>query len=66
MTPYFERRSREKRLCPECHEAHLQVRPTLNPNVAYDRCPACGYLHTVEAPERFRVAEPARMFRMVS
>ena len=57
MTPYFRGRARQKRICPDCHKAALEVEPTLSPNVGIDRCPACGYSWTVVAPEKARVPE---------
>ena len=56
MTPYFQSRAREKRICPQCHKATLAVKPTaLNPNYAFDFCPKCHYLQLVAAPRAAQV-----------
>lgn len=51
LSPYFESRKNQKRICPKCHSAALTVRETLNPNAAMDKCPKCGYFETILAPE---------------
>lgn len=50
LSPYFESRKNQKRICPKCHSAALTVEPTLNINAAIDTCPECGYFQTVIAP----------------
>lgn len=57
MTPYFQSRHRQKRICPECHSAALEVRPTLSPNAGVDRCPRCHYFQVAIAPEAAQVPE---------
>ena len=57
MTPYFRSRHAQKRICPECHKAALEVRPTLSPNGGIDHCPNCGYFQVVVAPEAAKVPE---------
>ena len=57
MTPYFQSRAKQKRICPDCHRAALEVRPTLSPNGGVDRCPECGYLQTIVAPKSAQVPE---------
>ena len=60
MTPYFRSRNKQKRICPECHQAALEVKPTLNPNVGIDNCPKCRYFMTIMAPEAARVPDDWR------
>lgn len=56
MIPYFRSRAKQKRICPECHKAALNVRPTaLNPNGAFDYCPECHYFQVIIAPEEAQV-----------
>jgi len=57
MTPYFRSRHKQKRICPECHQAALFVKPTPSPNVGIDKCPNCRYLQVVEAPAGARVPD---------
>lgn len=57
MTPYFRSRAKQKRICPECHKAALEVRPTLSPNGGVDHCPECGYFQVVVAPENAKAPE---------
>jgi hypothetical protein len=57
MTPYFRSRHKQKRICPECHRAALEVKPTLNPNYGVDHCPKCHYFMTIEAPDVAKVPD---------
>ena len=57
MTPYFRSRHAQKRICPECHQAALEVEPTLSPNFGVDHCPKCHYFMTIEAPDAAKVPE---------
>lgn len=57
MTPFFQSRAKQKRVCPDCHRAALEVKPTLSPNVGVDHCPECSYFWTVVAPESAQVSE---------
>ena len=57
MTPYFRSRHKQKRICPECHQAALEVEPTLNPNYGVDHCPKCHYFMTIEAPDSAKVPD---------
>lgn len=55
LTPYFRSRDKQKRICPQCRQAPLQVWPTLNPNAGIDRCPTCRYFQCVVAPKQAQV-----------
>lgn len=51
--PWFVNLARSPRLCPECH-ATTAWEGTLNPDAAYERCPACGWFQTHLAPPGFK------------
>ena len=58
LSPYHVSRSKQKRICPQCLERSLRVRPAGDsPNVALDYCD-CGYRQVVEAPKSTWVEPP--------
>lgn len=59
QNPYFERLSREVRLCP-CCGAKTALKPSLNPDFVYERCDRCGYRCMVEAPDPVKMGKKRR------
>ena len=56
QNPYFERLSREVRLCP-CCGAKTTLKPSLNPDFVYERCDRCRYRGMVEAPDPVKMGK---------
>lgn len=56
QNPYFERLSREGRLCPFCG-AKTALKPSLNPDFVYERCGRCRYRGMVEAPNPVKMGK---------
>ena len=52
LSPYFQSLARQKRICPECLAGKLRIESTAipRPDMAIERCDACGYFHMIEAP----------------
>ena len=56
QNPYFQRLSREVRLCP-CCGAKTTLKPSLNPDYVYERCDRCRYRGMVEAPDPVKMGK---------
>jgi NMD protein affecting ribosome stability and mRNA decay len=54
LNPYLESLARQKMCCPDCL-LETYIKPSLNPNYAYEMCPNCGLLRTIVTPKNARV-----------
>ena len=51
FSPYFESLSKQKRICPKCHERPIMLKHSLSPNGAYESC-ECGYIQSISATSK--------------
>ena len=55
FSPYFQQFSKQKRICPQCHnQTHLEEGEVKNPNAAIERC-ECGYQQVHLAPKAAQI-----------
>lgn len=62
LSPYLESLAKQDMFCTNCM-TRTYLKETLNPNYAYEMCPNCGLLRTIETPESAQVPDDYKRFK---